>query len=128
MELGKTFDGRCLLTAMGFMHAARSTFLPAALQARAKELRLELLNSERLKAHFEDHPGKPYAFCQVWMWSTLQMAGCTMLTCLLAAWLSSTFAASMTACLASISIMQRCGGRVRGLDIHFTCLQATLLC
>lgn len=26
-------------------------------QARAKELRLELLNSERLKAHFEAHPG-----------------------------------------------------------------------
>jgi hypothetical protein len=28
-----------------------------AAQARAKELRLELLNSERLKAHFEAHPG-----------------------------------------------------------------------
>lgn len=26
-------------------------------QARAKELRLELLNSERLTAHFEAHPG-----------------------------------------------------------------------
>ncbi len=26
-------------------------------QARAKELRLELLNSARLKAHFEAHPG-----------------------------------------------------------------------
>lgn len=26
-------------------------------QARAKELRLELLNSARLKAHFEEHPG-----------------------------------------------------------------------
>ncbi len=26
------------------------------LQARAKELRLELLNSKRLQAHFEEHP------------------------------------------------------------------------
>ena len=26
-------------------------------QARAKELRLELLNSQRLRAHFEEHPG-----------------------------------------------------------------------
>ena len=25
-------------------------------QARAKELRLELLNSQRLRAHFEEHP------------------------------------------------------------------------
>ena len=39
----------------------------AAVQARAKELRLELLNSERLKTHFEDHPGKACAFCQVCM-------------------------------------------------------------
>ena len=31
--------------------------LLSSLQARAKELRLELLNSERLKAHFEAHPG-----------------------------------------------------------------------
>ena len=28
----------------------------AAVQARAKELRLELLNSQRLRAHFEEHP------------------------------------------------------------------------
>ena len=27
------------------------------IQARAKELRLELLNSQRLKAFFEEHPG-----------------------------------------------------------------------
>ena len=26
------------------------------MQARAKELRLELLNSKRLQAHFEEHP------------------------------------------------------------------------
>ena len=58
--------GASLLTAMGFMYAGRFTFIPAAVQARAKELRLELLNSERLKAHFEDHPGKPYACCQGW--------------------------------------------------------------
>ena len=28
------------------------------MQARAKELRLELLNSQRLKAFFEEHPGE----------------------------------------------------------------------
>ena len=30
----------------------------ACMQARAKELRAELLNSKRLEAHFEAHPGK----------------------------------------------------------------------
>eukprot|EP00891_Asterochloris_glomerata_P006955 jgi/Astpho2/6955/e_gw1.00107.46.1_t len=38
---------------------ARSLTKTVIKEARAKELRLELLNSERLKAHFEDHPGKP---------------------------------------------------------------------
>lgn len=34
----------------------RCSVIPS-IQARAKELRLELLNSSRLKAHFEAHPG-----------------------------------------------------------------------
>ena len=69
------------------MHAARVTPLRAAVQARAKELRLELLNSERLKAHFEDHPGKSADFCQFGCSQQIgpQMAGRTLLTCLLAA-------------------------------------------
>lgn len=29
-------------------------------EARAKELRLELLNSKRLKAFFEEHPGEQF--------------------------------------------------------------------
>lgn len=35
---------------------ARGVTKVAIKEARAKELRLEILNSERLKAHFEDHP------------------------------------------------------------------------
>ena len=34
------------------------------MQARAKELRLELLNSKRLKAFFEEHPGELSSFGQ----------------------------------------------------------------
>ncbi|KAK9802873.1 hypothetical protein WJX72_007990 [[Myrmecia] bisecta] len=36
---------------------ARSLTKAVIKDARAKELRLELLNSQRLQAHFEDHPG-----------------------------------------------------------------------
>jgi len=37
---------------------ARSISKAVVKEARAKELRLELLNSKRLKAFFEEHPGK----------------------------------------------------------------------
>lgn len=45
----------CLLLCFHVMWNAQHRSVAA--QARAKELRLELLNSERLKAHFEAHPG-----------------------------------------------------------------------
>lgn len=37
---------------------ARSITKAVVKEARAKELRLELLNSKRLKAFFEEHPGE----------------------------------------------------------------------
>ncbi len=39
---------------------ARSITKAVVKEARAKELRLELLNSKRLKAFFEEHPGECY--------------------------------------------------------------------
>ncbi|DBA98784.1 TPA: hypothetical protein ACH3X1_014549 [Trebouxia sp. C0004] len=39
---------------------ARSITKAVVKEARAKELRLELLNSKRLKAFFEEHPGKQF--------------------------------------------------------------------
>ena len=41
---------------------SRSNKTIALVQARAKELRLELLNSQRLKAFFEEHPGETHSF------------------------------------------------------------------
>ena len=39
---------------------ARSITKAVVKEARAKELRLELLNSKRLKAFFEEHPGEQF--------------------------------------------------------------------